>query len=172
MGGQKGHAGVGFVILLATLVVFLFFPLYAVLFEKAYGRIVQTVIQQQVHSSMRESIKGIEWEAFSQQEVTYSAQLRSRLEKALQDNMRLGPDMYPQTTSIADDQVIIEDLDLFDSAKVPWTDLKGVKHTRPGMAVTLIVPIQPHFYNSQVTPEGRDTIDLKVYQVYTLPVNR
>lgn len=169
---EKGYAGIGLMIIVTFLIVCVLLPIWTVVFEKKYANAVQVTVHNQVHAALQETAGEIELSQLAGQEVVYQAEVEAAFRRSLQKHMRVNQSLSPENGSIADGPLRLIGLHVYHARDGIWHDQKGRRYDRPGIEVELSVPIQPHFYASQLLEEGEDTVQLVVRQVYTVPVNR
>ncbi|HOJ10595.1 MAG TPA: hypothetical protein PK733_08380 [Clostridiales bacterium] len=171
---NKGSA-TAHVIALLGLIIFIILPLFAVVMERyiLYNKV--NIIKDAVDVANLASYNAISTEDAAKNDAAIRLNSEITIYKnILAKNLKLKADMTPEGNSIAEGEVVIDELKayLHINTTFPITCSQGNSITRPTMHSVIKVPIKPMLFRRVILSAiGKDVIYIKVHVDTELPIN-
>ena len=171
---NKGSA-VSHVISTLGLIIFIILPLFAVVMERyiLYNKV--NIIKDAVDIANLAIYNAIHTGDAAKNETAITIKSEMTLYKNIvAKNLKLNADMTPKENSIAEGEVVVEELRayLFTNTTFPTTCQQGNNITRPTIHSVIKVSIKPTLFRRVVLSTiGKDVINIKVHVDTELPIN-
>ena len=168
---QKGSSA-AIAIIFAAFLIFVFFPLFAAVFEK-YLLVAKTqMVKDSVDITNIATYTAINSNNLGKVDVTFDASGAEDIyRELLAKNLNLNPDLSPKPSSIAQGTVTIESLEFF-TGEFPCVCPNNTILKRPSVHACINVPIKPLLYVEVLLGlMGKQYIYLKVHVDSDIPLN-
>lgn len=171
---NKGSAATN-VIALLGLIIFIILPLFAVIMERyiLYNKV--NIIKDAVDVANLALYNAISTEDAAKNDTAIRLNSETTLYKnILARNLKLKTDMTPEGSSVAEGEVVIDELKVYlhINTTFPVACPQGNNITRPAIHSVIKVPIKPTLLSRVVlSVMSKDAIDIKVHVDTELPIN-
>jgi len=168
---QKGDL-ISDVLLFAFILVFVIFPVVSVVFEKYIAILKGQQIQDAIDITNTAVYNSLNLHATSIATIDFNNEEALNIYKELlAENLKLKSDLTPTPDSIAEDTVVIEELNLY-IGNFPTSCSGGKSITRPTIHAVATVPVRPSLYRAVLLRlMGKEFVELRVHVDTELPLN-
>lgn len=168
---NKGSAGLDILLYAFAFLVFLAFPVYSVVMEKAVINIKSSEIIDAIDLANTAIYKDINVMDTSITVVDFNTEIGNTYKKILAENLKLEPDMTPAENSVAEGTVIVNSVIVYPGG-FPLICPNGRTIDRPAVHSTVTVPVKPSLYRELIlNMAGLPRFELVIHRDTELPVN-
>lgn len=169
---EKGDI-IGTSLIIIMILIFVVFPIASVVIEKNIALIKGQEIKDSMDITNVAVYNALNVQSTSMANIDFkSADALAIYRRILAENLRLNSDLTPTASSIAENTVVINELNFYTSG-FPLTCSKGKTITRPTIHATITVPIRPSLYRAVILSMiGKQYVDLEVHVDTNLPINK
>jgi len=170
----KGEVGVFSILITTAIILLLFFPIIAFLFEKARLGVIVGHVEGTIDSAIVESYHSLQMPFLSKEEFRADNGLfQFYVEEKIKSNLNLGNDFSPQDGSILDGPFTLNSLLFVDSSILPYTDITtGIIYERPFVELNFTIRTKPLLYQRIILNAlGSEYKEFTAVRKVTLPVN-
>lgn len=168
---NRGSAGLDVLIFAVAFLIFVVFPVYSIVMEKAIINIKSVDIIDAIDMSNTAIYKDLNVPYTSVMIVDFNSDIDNTYNQVLAENLKLNPDMTPKVGSLAEGTVVVNSLEIY-SGGFPATCPNGRVINRPTVHSVVSIPVKPSLYREIILNlAGRDQFDLVIHRDTELPVN-
>ena len=169
----KKGGGITDIIIWTAVLVFAFFPVASVVFEKYILIVKAQEIKDALDVTNIAAYNALSAESLSSFTVSFDNDSAINIYKGiLAKNLRLNADLTPKSDSIAEGCVTVDEIVLYTSG-LPVYCSKGKLLTRPSIHSCITVPVKPSLFRALILDMmGKQFVELHVHMDTELPVNK
>lgn len=168
---NRGSAGLDVLLYAFAFLVFVVFPVYAIVIEKAVINIKSAEIIDAIDLTNIAVYKNLSVTDTSVTIIDFDSGIGNTYRQILAENLKLNPDMTPAENSIAEGTVAVNSVAVY-SGGFPVMCPNGKTLTRPTVHSTVTVPVKPSLYREIILNiAGIPQFELVIHRDTELPVN-
>lgn len=145
---ESGEGGVGSIILLAAIIVFVIFPITAFVFDNLKIQAIASEVSKSIDSAVVDTYQSLGFPFLSQEDFRADNGLfQYYIEERIKKDLKLNADLTPKADSILDGPFTINSFKFIDSTQLPYTDTdSGKVYNRPFIEIDFTIRVKPTLY--------------------------
>lgn len=171
---ERGDIGVGTILMVTTLIVFIIFPLSAFVFDHLRVQVVAGEVAKSIDAAVVDGYHSLDLAFLSKEEfIADNGLFEYYVTEELKRSLRLNDDLTPKENSMLDGPLSINTVKFYDSTQLPYTDIdNGKVYNRPFVEINFTIRLKPLLYQQIILDAlGQSYKEFSETRKASLPIN-
>ena len=171
---ERGDIGVGSILMVTVLLVFVIFPLSAFTFDYLRIQVVAGEVAKSIDAAVIDGYHSLDLGFMSKEEfIADNGLFEYYVTEEVKDSLRLNDDLTPKENSMLDGPLTLNSVKFYDSSLLPYTDAQsGKEYSRPFIEVEFTIRLKPLLYQQIILDAlGKPYKEFSATRKASLPIN-